>query len=123
MMNFVQALNVALRNYPPRRSADHEQTKIRDSSSSQISSLADHSLATMIEICSRPSWDEYALPPPTAARHAGKLRGIINYAFLRNDMNSKLTEEEMRRALFGEPELAAPTVAAPCTTAFQRLWR
>ena len=67
----------------------------------------------MIEICSRPSWDEYALPPPTAARHAGKLRGIINYAFLRNDMNSKLTEEEMRRALFGEPELAAPTVAAP----------
>lgn len=53
------------------------------------------------------------LPSPTAAHHAGKLREIINYAFLRNDMNSTLTEEEMRRALFGEPELAAPAVAAP----------
>ncbi len=28
-------------------------------------------------------------------------------------MNSKLTEEEMRRALFGEPEPHAPTVIAP----------
>ena len=36
-------------------------------------------------------------------------------------MNSKLTEEEMRRALFGEPEPHAPKVTAPVPEIVQEI--
>ena len=42
--------------------------------------------------------------------HADRIGQVIFNALLRNGMNTGLTEEEMRRALFGESESSAPAI-------------
>lgn len=42
--------------------------------------------------------------------HTDRIGNAIHNALLRNAMNTELTEEEMRRALFGEPESPAPEI-------------
>ena len=40
--------------------------------------------------------------------HAGRIGMVVHNALLRNVMNTELTEEEMRRALFGYSQSPAP---------------
>ena len=46
----------------------------------------------------------------TESGYADRIGQLIHNALLRNDMNTKLTEEEMRRALFGDSESPAPAI-------------
>jgi hypothetical protein len=46
----------------------------------------------------------------TASGHADRIRQVIHNALMRIGMNTELTEEEMRRALFGESEVPASAI-------------
>ena len=46
----------------------------------------------------------------TESGRADRIGQVIHNALLRNGMNTELTEEEMRRALFGEPETPASVI-------------
>jgi hypothetical protein len=48
----------------------------------------------------------------TESGHADRIGQVIDNTLLRNDMNTQLTEEEMRRALFGDSESLAPAITS-----------
>jgi hypothetical protein len=51
----------------------------------------------------------------TEYSHADRIGQVISNILLRNGMNTKLTEEEMRRALFGDSESPAPVINSHVT--------